>query len=85
MWIREVNGTAGLSQSSRVVHFGLGRAEGVDSLWVHWPSGRMERFVDVPTNARLALVEEEAITEVSELQGSVPVAFGLEANFPNPI
>ena len=44
----------------------------------------MERFVDVPTNARLAPVEGEAITAVSELQGSVPVAFGLEPNVPNP-
>ena len=84
VWMREVNGTAGLSQSSRMVHFGLGAAEDVDSLVVRWPSGQFERFVDLPANSRLAVVEGEAITAVAESQGSEPVAFALAANYPNP-
>ncbi len=83
-WVREVNGTTGLSQSSRMVHFGLGLAEEVDSLLVHWPNGQRERFVDVPSNSRIALVEGGVLTAVVEETSSAPVAFALEENYPNP-
>ena len=41
-YLREVNGTAGMSYSSRVTLFGLGEAPRVDSLVVRWPSGAIE-------------------------------------------
>jgi hypothetical protein len=38
--IREVNGGNGFdSQSSRILHFGLGKAEKIDSIVIYWPSG----------------------------------------------
>ena len=82
--MRDVNGTAGMSHSSRVLHFGLGRSERVDSLLVRWPSGRMQRFTDVPLNSRLSIVEGEAVTAVADVEGAAPAAFALETNYPNP-
>jgi enediyne biosynthesis protein E4 len=39
-WIREVNGGNGYSgQSSKRLHFGLGRLDRLDQVEVRWPSG----------------------------------------------
>ena len=45
------------SQNDLRVHFGLGKAARVDTLEIHWPSGQMDRFVDVSANQILRLVE----------------------------
>jgi hypothetical protein len=37
-------GTGYASQSEQVLHFGLGNAEGVDSISVTWPGGTTRRF-----------------------------------------
>ncbi|MBT7593527.1 MAG: hypothetical protein HN559_01410, partial [Gemmatimonadetes bacterium] len=83
-WTRVVNATSGMSHSSRVVHFGLGQTTRLDSLLVQWPRGLTERFVDVPVNSRLAVVEGQVLTAVQETTGDVPGAFALASNFPNP-
>ncbi len=83
-WMREVIGTAGMSQSSRVEHFGLGSVSAVDSLLVHWPSGRMERYSNIRANSRLMLLEGQAITAVVEAAGTEATTFKLAANYPNP-
>jgi len=46
-----------LSQSSMVVHFGVGPAEAVESLEVSWPSGRRQLFERLPVRRRLCLLE----------------------------
>jgi hypothetical protein len=56
--LREVNPYGSfLSQSDHAVHFGLGDAERVDRLVVHWPSGRTEEFFDLAVRQQLVLVE----------------------------
>ena len=45
---REVRSVQGAVQSEPSLHFGLGAAERIESLEINWPSGRKERFVDVP-------------------------------------
>jgi hypothetical protein len=48
--IRELDGGNGYSgQSSRRVHFGIGRASRIDHLQVRWPSGHID-VLDVPIN-----------------------------------
>jgi hypothetical protein len=55
--IREVDGGNGYAgQSTRRVHFGLGKAANIDSLQIRWPSGTTEN-VQVPMN-RLTYIEE---------------------------
>jgi enediyne biosynthesis protein E4 len=55
--IREFDGGNGYAgQSSRRVHFGIGRASKIDHLSVRWPSGHMDQ-VNVTIN-RVSYIEE---------------------------
>jgi enediyne biosynthesis protein E4 len=78
----EVNGTAGASHSSRLLHVGLGSAERVDSLVVRWPSGHRESYRQIEAGRRLDFVEGQATTAVA--QGPTPRLFWLGQNWPNP-
>ena len=56
--IREVSaGGSNKSQSMLPVHFGLGKAEMVDSVQVRWPSGTVQTLRDVAVNQRITIVE----------------------------
>ena len=50
-------GTGFLSQHSKEIFFGLGKAPGKISLSVRWPSGETQEFADVAVNHRIALEE----------------------------
>ncbi len=54
---RAVGGGSYLSQSSQLLHFGLGSAESVDRIEVRWPAGEVEEFAGVPANGAWELVE----------------------------
>jgi hypothetical protein len=54
----EISGGDGfLACNERRQIIGLGEAERLESLEVSWPSGRIERWQDIPTNVRIRLVE----------------------------
>jgi hypothetical protein len=56
----EVRTSSGyLAQNQIELHFGLGLAEQVDEMIVHWPSGQVDRFTGVA--ARSALVVKEGV------------------------
>jgi hypothetical protein len=48
------------SQNDLRIHFGLGKSTSVDELEVRWPTGRLDRFKNVPSNRFLKLIEGEA-------------------------
>ncbi len=48
-----------LCSSSPVVHFGLGRAEKVDSILVSWPDGSKEEFQGGPADRAIVLRKGE--------------------------
>ncbi|MEM7311096.1 MAG: CRTAC1 family protein [Planctomycetota bacterium] len=52
-------GTGFLSRSDRRLVFGLGAAERVDEVRVHWPGGEVERFVELTAGEEHVLVEGE--------------------------
>ncbi len=54
---RAVGGSSYLSQSSQLLHFGLGAADAVDSIEVRWPGGDLQEFGGVPANGVWELVE----------------------------
>lgn len=54
-----VAGSGFLSSSSRVQHFGLGAAEQVDALEIHWPSGVRDRLTGIAVNQRIVVREGE--------------------------
>ncbi len=45
------------SQNSPVQHFGLGQAIRVDTIEVTWPTGKLQRFLDLPVNQIIKIVE----------------------------
>ena len=84
-WMREVNGTSGMSYSSRVTHFGLGAVERLDSLVVTWPSGIRDVHYALATNHAVDLVEGGPLTAVTEVTPAPrPIAFELDPVHPNP-
>jgi tetratricopeptide (TPR) repeat protein len=55
----EVKGSEGFGSTDPYrVHFGLGRHEKVDSLEIHWPSGKRQRFSDLETGQVLEIRED---------------------------
>ena len=56
------------SQSERVIHFGLGTAEQVDSMLIRWPSGILQYLPNIPANQVLEVKEPLTGTPTSCLQ-----------------
>jgi hypothetical protein len=50
-------GNSFAAQSSSRIHFGLGAADKIDMLEIHWTSGRREKFVDLPADRLIRLIE----------------------------
>jgi hypothetical protein len=65
--IDEVRSGGGyFSQNDLRVHFGLGKAEKVDVLEVHWPSGQIDTLKDVKVNQVVFVKEGEGITRTQQ-------------------
>lgn len=54
-------GSGYLSQSEKVLTFGLGTATQVDTLIVRWPDGQYERFTDMPSGYEIQVIEGEGL------------------------
>ncbi|MBS1856999.1 MAG: CRTAC1 family protein [Acidobacteria bacterium] len=60
--IREIDGGNGYAgQSMRRAHFGIGKAEQIDSVEISWPSGRKEKIAKTTINAINRIVEGQGI------------------------
>jgi hypothetical protein len=59
-------GTSYMSASDSRIHFGLGRRTKIDSLVISWPSGQVDKLVNVPV---------DQIVAVKEAVGIVPHSF----------
>ncbi len=70
-----------LCQSSKRLHFGLGKAKSVDEVTVVWPNGTSESFSGVEINGRFLLVEGSGRAEPS----AVSNADSLAALAPSPL
>ena len=56
--IEEVrSGSSHMSGNMLACHFGLGQASVAEMLEVHWPSGKVQRFFEVPANQTIVVVE----------------------------
>lgn len=54
-WV--IAGDGYLSHNESLLSFGLGDAERVNSVTIHWPSGHIDRHIDVPIDRRWLMVE----------------------------
>ena len=52
-----------MSSDEPVLHFGLGDAQAIDALTIHWPSKRVQRFKNLAVNHRYVFEERGAIEE----------------------
>ncbi len=59
-------GDAFLSQSSKWLHFGLGRDPGIERVTVRWPGGEVETFAGVEPGRRYLLVEGRGLADPVE-------------------
>lgn len=55
------SGGSYISQNDLRVHFGLGKAEKVDVLQIHWPSGQVDTLKDIRPNQLIFVKEGEGI------------------------
>ncbi len=55
LWRRAHTDGSYLSAGDHRVHFGLGDGGAIEALEVHWPSGQVERWTDLPTNRKIVL------------------------------
>ncbi len=72
------------SQSSTIVHAGLGNVSRIDTLEVDWGGGVKQAFFNVPVNKRLEIQEGADVTVGREKNREKPDTFGLKSIYPNP-
>ncbi len=81
--MQEVAAQSGYNSQNLELHFGLGDAAIIDSIFVQWPLGRDDIFVNVNINQHLTITESGGMTSV-QTQADFPVDFILHQNYPNP-
>jgi len=85
----QITGATGYaSQSSLVLHFGLGEIETIDEMTIKWPSGIEETYQNLSVNTYFTVTEDQGIaTEdlgrsvVASTEGDEPT---LALSYPNP-
>jgi len=60
------SGGSYISQNDFRIHFGLGKAEKVDVLEIHWPSGQVDTIKDIKANQLVYVKEGEGITRTMQ-------------------
>jgi len=51
-----------LASNQRILIFGLGKAEGIDTLSVRWPNGTVQRFGNIAADGEILLREGNELT-----------------------
>jgi hypothetical protein len=85
--VREISGqTSGgfCAQNSLNAEYGLGDAQLIDSIRIHWPSGIQWDTVNVTPNQFLIITEKSALQNLAVPLIDYPQEFFLKQNYPNP-
>ncbi len=64
------SGGSYISQNDLRVHFGIGKAERVEMLEIHWPSGAVDTLKDVKPNQLIVVKEGEGIVRSARFEKS---------------
>ena len=71
--IDEVRSGGGyFSQSDLRVHFGLGKADKVDVLEIHWPSGQVDAIKDIKANQLVYVKEGAGVVRTAQFETAKP-------------
>jgi tetratricopeptide (TPR) repeat protein len=79
VWRRAVTGASYLSQSSRIVHLGLGQLTMLDRLVVFWPDGSESTYLNLEANRRLILKQGVADPEPAGVASGEPSRESIQA------
>jgi photosystem II stability/assembly factor-like uncharacterized protein len=83
--IRHISAASGhAAQNSLVQHFGLGPATMVDSIIIHWPSGKKQILLNKAANQRITVLESGTDFVEMANDNSSPKHYRLAQNYPNP-
>ena len=63
------SGGSYISQNDLRIHFGLGKAERVEVLEIHWPSGQVDKLKDIAANQLIFVKEGEGIVRAMRFLG----------------
>jgi hypothetical protein len=66
------------------VYFGLGESSEIDTLRVRWPDGQEVVHTQVGADQLLQVRHPDLMTAILDKQSTVPDAFALQPNYPNP-
>jgi hypothetical protein len=61
------SGGSYLSQNDLRLHFGLGQATKIDSVEVHWPSGKVDKLGGMAADRFYAVVEGRGVVDAKEI------------------
>jgi enediyne biosynthesis protein E4 len=64
------SGGSYLSQNDLRVHFGLGTAQKIDSVEIHWPSGKVETLPSMPGDQFYSVLEGQGIVPAERIRPS---------------
>ncbi len=81
--IRRVAGQNGYCGQNLQLHFGLGDASTIDSIFIEWPSGIKQVLTDQNINQEMVITEDTTLTSVKNETGLIN-DFELHQNYPNP-
>ena len=62
------SGGSYLSQSDQRIHFGLGKATRIDSLEIHWPSGRAETIQNLDADRFYSILEGQGVVPAEKIR-----------------
>lgn len=85
----QINGATGYaSQSSLILHFGLGQSDIIDEMIIKWPSGIIERYYNLPVNQYYTITEQGDIVstnlESAEVTSLSEEEIRTNLSYPNP-
>lgn len=82
--IRQVEGQNGYCGQTLDVHFGLGQGTEIDTVFVTWPTGVTEIFVDVAANNIYTITEGTGMVNVDDRTTPVATNHLVLTSYPNP-
>jgi enediyne biosynthesis protein E4 len=62
------SGGSYLSQSDQRAHFGLGKATKIDSLEIHWPSGKVETVRNLDADHIYPIIEDQGVVSAEKIR-----------------
>ncbi len=72
-WTKElIVGSGYCSQNSSRIHFGLNDIEQIDSLVIHWPSGKYQSITEVEINSIINILESNEVESSAEVVWTEP-------------